>query len=190
MVRAVLAAVLCMGVVVPAWANQLELELDPDRTTVSFVLGATMHKVRGGFRLERGEVSYDPATGVASGEVAVDARSGDSGNEKRDRHMHQKVLESESHPTIVLRPRRVEGELPAAGEGRLTLLGSMILHGGEHEVEIPLTVNVDGASIRISAEFDVPYVEWGLKDPSKLVLRVAKLVTVKVEAEGMMTADP
>jgi len=120
----------------------------------------------------------------------MDARSGDSGNTKRDRDMHRKVLESESYPTIVLRPRRLEGELPVAGGGgRLTLIGDMIIHGSEHDVEIPLSVSVDGAHLRITAEFDVPYVAWGLRDPSKLVLRVAKHVTVSVEAEGTLTAS-
>jgi polyisoprenoid-binding protein YceI len=179
-----------MGVVVPVWANQLELELDPDRTAVSFVLGGTLHTVHGVFRLDRGRVVYDPTTGTASGEVVVDARSGDSGSQKRDRDMHRKVLESEEYPTIVLRPRRIEGDLPAAGEGRLTVTGSMAIHGAEHPVEIPLAVDIDGAIVRITAEFEVPYVEWGLHDPSKFVLRVAKQVTVKVEAHGIITTHP
>jgi polyisoprenoid-binding protein YceI len=188
--RIILTAVVCLSIVVPASADQIELALDPDATTVSFVLGATMHKVRGDFQLDRGRVVYDPATGAVSGEVVVDARSGDSGNEKRDRDMHRKVLESESYPTFVLRPRRLEGDLPAAGAGQLTLVGNMVIHGDEHAVEIPFSVSVDGAVVRISAEFEVPYVEWGLKDPSKFMLRVAKHVTVSVEAHGTITTHP
>jgi polyisoprenoid-binding protein YceI len=171
----------------PVWAGPLELELDPKRTTVSFVLGATMHKVRGTFALDRGRVVYDPATGAASGEIVVDARTGDSDNKKRDRDMHDKVLESERFPEIVLSVERVEGELPTAGEGRLTVFGTMSLHGDGHPVDFPVSVIADGAGLKIAAEFEVPYVEWGLKDPSKLLLRVAKQVTVGVEAEATIS---
>jgi polyisoprenoid-binding protein YceI len=184
--RVFVTAAIFLSIAAPGWADRIELTFDTDRSTVSFILGATMHKVHGRFQLESGEVSYDSATGEAMGEVVVDARSGNSDNEKRDRDMHRKVLESENHPTIVLRPRRIDGELPTSGEGRLTLIGSLDIHGDEHEIEIPLAVVVDGDTIRVSAEFDVPYVTWGLKDPSKFVLRVAKNVTVIVEAEGTM----
>jgi hypothetical protein len=33
----------------------------------------------------------------------------------------------------------------------------------------------------------VPYVEWGLKDPSKFVLRVAKEVVVAITAHAKIT---
>jgi polyisoprenoid-binding protein YceI len=185
-IATVLLAIAVPGV--PAHAEQLQLVLDPSATTVSFVLGATMHKVNGSFRLISGEVTYDPATGNASGEIVVDARSGDSGNNKRDRDMHRKVLESESHPTIVLRPERVEGELPTEGDADLRVVGSLHLHGRAHPVDIPLTVSVSQESLRLRATFEVPYVEWGLRDPSKFVLRVAKHVIVSVDAVGSLTS--
>jgi len=186
--RSIPAIVLAIGIVSSAAAAPVTVELDADHTTVSFVLGATLHKVRGEFRLEGGRVTYDPRTAEASGEVVVDASSGDSGNARRDRDMHAKVLESEAYPTIVLRPVRIDGRLPDAGEARLTIVGSLEIHGTRHDVEIPVTVTVDGAAIRISAEFEVPYVDWGLHDPSKLLLRVDKRVTVSVEAAATMAS--
>jgi polyisoprenoid-binding protein YceI len=183
-IATVLLALALAGV--PVHAEQLQLVLDPSDSTVSFVLGATMHKVKGSFTLISGEVFYDPATGIASGEIVVDARSGDSGNNKRDRDMHRKVLESDSHPTIVLRPERVEGELPTEGDADLRVIASLHLHGRAHSVDIPLTVSVNQESLRLRATFEVPYVEWGLRDPSKFVLRVAKQVTVSVDAIGRL----
>jgi polyisoprenoid-binding protein YceI len=187
--KTVITVLLSTALSLPAFAEPLVLTLDPDATTITFVLGATMHKVHGAFRLQRGEVSYDPATGEASGELVADARSGDSENRKRDRDMHRKVLESESYPTIVLRPERVDGELPATGTAAMTVVDSMQLHGGAHHVDIPVEVTVDGDAVRLTAEFEVPYVEWGLKDPSKLLLRVAKQVTVSVEARGTLRTE-
>jgi polyisoprenoid-binding protein YceI len=182
---AAILAITALGA--PAHAGEIQLKLDPAATEVSFVLGATMHKVRGSFALVRGEVIYDPATGVLSGEIVVDATSGNSGNSRRDRDMHRKVLESEGFPTIVLRPVRLEGELPSAGDAQMRVAALMELHGGEHPVEIPVAVTVDGTTLGLSASFEVPYVEWGLKDPSKLVLRVAKEVLVTVDAVGTLT---
>jgi polyisoprenoid-binding protein YceI len=168
-------------------AEQRNLSFDPEQAEIGFVLGATMHKVHGTLRMERGEVIYDPATGQAAGEIVLDARSADTGNEKRDRDMHRKVLESERYPSIVLEVVRVEGTLPTDGEGTMTVIGSIALHGSDHEVSIPIDVVTDGDALSVETVFEVPYVDWGLKDPSKFVLRVQKHVTVSLRASGSLT---
>lgn len=174
--------------VAPATAQQVELRFDPAHTTIDFTLDATMHTVHGSFQLVSGMVRYDPATGEASGTVVVDARSGDSGNEKRDRDMHDKVLESDAHPTIVFMPERVVGELPQAGRADITVVGSFLIGGSPHTVEIPFAVTVAGNALELQGRFEVPYVEWGLKDPSKFLLRVAKEVAVVIAARAEMTS--
>lgn len=175
----------------PVFAQPLELEIDATRSTIEFTLDATLHTVHGTFRLASGTVRYDPETGEASGKIVVDARSGQSGNTKRDRDMHVKVLQSERYPAIELIPERVVGVLPSSGSSEMRVVGSMRLAGSEHPVEIPVTVTVTGREIEIRGRFQVPYVEWGLRDPSKLVLRVAKevAVTVTVYATVTPTAD-
>ena len=59
------------------------------------------------FKLKHGALQLDPA-GKISGEIVVDATSGDSGSGMRDRKMHKEVLESERYPEISFRPDRVE----------------------------------------------------------------------------------
>lgn len=176
--------------VVPASAAQLDLVFDPERTTIDFTLDATMHTVHGTFHLVSGTVRYDPSTGRASGTIVIDARSGDSGNTKRDRDMHSKVLESDSYPTIVLNPERVIGELPSSGNGEMKVLGSFRLGAGEHPIEIPLSVQIAGHEVEVRARFEVPYIEWGLTDPSKFVLRVAKEVLVEITAHATVILAP
>ena len=183
----ILSAVASTLVVSPIAAEQLDLVFDPTRTVIEFTLDATMHKVRGTFQLASGTVRYDPGTGTASGTVLVDARSGQSGNRRRDRDMHHTVLESETFPTIALVPERVTGELPSSGSGDMTLVGWLELGAGRHAVQIPLAVTVTGDQLEISGRFDVPYVQWGLEDPSKFVLRVAEEVTVQVTAHATVT---
>jgi hypothetical protein len=45
---------------------------------------------------------------------------------------------------------------------------------------------VTGTALRASGTLRVPYVEWGLEDPSNLFLRVAKQVEVRLEAQGAL----
>ena len=90
-----------------AWGQEIVLNADPAHSTVEFKLSATLHTVHGSFKLKHGEVRFNPATGKISGVVVVDATSGNSGNDKRDRRMHQEILESGKYPEIsrVIRPR-------------------------------------------------------------------------------------
>ena len=90
-----------------AAAEETLLVLDPERSAVYFVLGASLHTVRGAFQLERGEIRVDPSGGPASGEVVVDAASGESGIDTRDRKMRGEVLKSSQYPRIVFRPEAV-----------------------------------------------------------------------------------
>ena len=187
-----LLALAAAGPAFDAAAGQRTLTLDPARTAVTFTLGATLHTVHGSAPLTRGVVLFDPAGGKASGEIVVDARAADTGNAKRDRDMHSKVLVSDRHPAAVLRPRQVAGVLPQAGAATLTVRGTLELLGREHEVTVPVAVTVAGAEVEISAELEVPYVSWGLEDPSKLLLKVDPYVTVTVQGVGTLSAagDP
>ena len=63
----------------------------------------------------------------------------------------------------------------------------MEIHGGEHALTMPAEVERDGRSVHATAHFDVPFVEWGMHDPSILFLRVEKTVAVTVETEGHLS---
>jgi hypothetical protein len=64
----------------------------------------------------------------------------------------------------------------------------MTLLGAEHPIRIPLQVEISPDAAAVEATFSVPYVEWGLNDPSTFVLRVAKEVPVTVRSEGVTVA--
>jgi polyisoprenoid-binding protein YceI len=161
-------------------SQTVALRIDPAQTQVEFTLGAVLHTVHGTFRLERGEIRFDPATGSASGELVVDATSAESGNDARDKDMHKKVLESARYPEIVFRPDRVVGKVAAQGPSQVRLHGIFSIHGAEHEIEIPAEVEAAGGQYRATVKFSVPFVEWGMKDPSTLFLRVDKRVDITI----------
>jgi len=58
------------------------------------------------------------------------------------------------------------------------------IHGRDHEMTIPVRVQMQNASVTARAKFTVPYVSWGMRDPSTFVLQVAKSVDVDVTLEG------
>ena len=109
-----------------------------------------------------------------------------SGNKKRDKKMHGKVLLTTDHPKIVLRARRLEGELAPQGASDVTLHGEIEILGQSHRIGIPSHIEIDGGHFTATFEFEIPYFDWGLEDPSTFVLRVAKVVQVTVEAAGTM----
>jgi polyisoprenoid-binding protein YceI len=167
----------------PLAAAPLTLHFDPGATTVRFTLGATLHTVEGTARLRDGVVELDPERSTAGGRLVVEARSLATGSAGRDEDMHAKVLESSRFPTIELVPERFEGTLPAdGGEGPVTVVGRLLLHGGEQPLRFPVTVRRAADRWRLSGRFTVPYVAWGLRDPSKFLLRVDPHVEVTIDA--------
>lgn len=185
--RRKIASVLLGAIVValPAVAAELQIHLPPESTTIDFTLKATMHTVHGTASLDHADFTIDTDTGAASGEAVVVAASADTENKKRDKKMHTKVLLSAQHQRITIRAEHLEGALALEGTSEVTLVGTMELIGAEHPVRVPMTVTVNGGTATVEASFSVPYVEWGLKDPSTFVLRVGKEVPVTVTAEGV-----
>lgn len=173
-----------------AGAQAVVFEADAAQTTVEITLGATWHTVHGNFRLKSGTVRFDPATGVAGGELVVDATSGDTGNSSRDRKMHQEVLESQRYPEVRFAVQEVRGKVAGEGASQAQLKGTLTLHGEKHEMTIPVALRVAGGAVTAEAHFTVPYVEWGLKNPSTFLLRVERTVEVTVHAVGRIRAAP
>jgi len=173
-----------------AAAEEQQLLLDPAQSEVVFDLPATGHDVHGVFVLRDGAVRFDPDTGVATGEIRVELAGGETGNGSRDRTMREDVLEAERFPFATYRVDRVSGELKEGGTSSLKLSGVLEVHGSGHPLEVGAEVSLQGARVTADVSFPVPFVEWGMKDPSILFLRVDKTVAVKVHAVGSLGAAP
>jgi hypothetical protein len=186
MMHRIVLSALIATVAAVAGAEQFGIVVDADRSGVEFELKATLHTVRGSAEIEEGDLRLDPVSGTIRGRVVVSALSAETGNGSRDKKMHAKVLLSERFPTIVLRPERYAGTLELEGESSLNLVATMEIIGTRHEISMPLAVAIRDGRVIADAEFRVPYVEWGLKNPSNFALRVAKEVLVTVHLEGKL----
>lgn len=171
---------------IAASAQEEVFEVEPAQSHVNFTLGDILHTVHGTFQLKSGIIRFDRSTGVASGQLVVDATSGNSGSNARDHKMHKDVLESAKYPDIVLAVHHVSGTLPTSGATTLQIDGTMTLHGESHPMTLNVPVQVNGTEAAADVNFDVPYVAWGLKNPSTLFLRVSQDVQISVHAVGKL----
>jgi polyisoprenoid-binding protein YceI len=171
---------------VPAFAAKYGLELKPEATKIQWTLADPLHTVHGTFHLKRGRIDFDSDTGGASGQVVVDVLSGNSGSEARDRRMHASVLQSPKYPEAVFTPDHVEGTLAPSGTSNIKVHGTLSLHGAPHELTMDVHATATADELRTAIEFDVPYVAWGMKDPSNFLLKCSKTVRVSIEGTGSL----
>lgn len=185
-----LAAAWCgvSGAFLAAPAGAETLVLDPARSALTFVLGATGHDVDGTLALAEGSVEFDRATGEAGGKIEIDAAKTATGSAGRDDKMHHEVLLSAKFPTIVFEPEKLEGALAPSGKSRVILHGKVGLIGVGHDLALPAEVEIAGDKLVASSTFKIPFVAWGLTDPSVFVLRVDKEVVVTLHVEGTLSA--
>ena len=160
------------------------VQLDPAQSKIEFALGSTLHTVHGSFALKSSSVRYDAASGTISGALIADATSGESGNKGRDERMHREILESAKYPEIVFTPGQIKGMVAPSGTSNVEVSGTFRLHGRDHDVTLPVAVTVDGSKFQLSTHFVIPYIEWGLKNPSTFVLRASDKVEIDIHAAG------
>lgn len=182
-----LAAILAFSS--PAWATDvsqqdLTIQLDPSTTQIAFTLGDVLHTVHGTFKLKGGIVHFNPATGAAGGLVVVDTTSGDTGSKSRDSKMHKQILESTKYPEATFTPDKVSGHFHSEGASTLQVSGIFRLHGTDHPVTLSFPVQVNGNSVTMSTHMVIPYVRWGMKNPSTFILRVSDKLDLDINATG------
>ena len=175
---------LCSSTTTRAQSQELTLQFAPSGATIDFTLGDILHTIHGSFKLKRGDVEYNLGTAAIRGALVADTTSGQSGNRSRDRKMHRDILESGRYPEIIFRPDRVEGKVAPAGPSTVQVHGVFSLHGADHELTMPVRVQVFQDHWIADTHFTVPYVKWGLKNPSTFVLRVSESVEIDVHATG------
>lgn len=177
----------------PAQANaaatsEIVLTLDPAQSKVHWTVDSTLHTVHGTFALKSGTVHFDPETGKAGGEIVVYAPSGESGNNSRDKRMHKEILETAKYPDVIFRPTRVDGRVGQSGTSDVKLDGVFSIHGADHDLNTLVHVEFMGDRWRGTSTFEVPYVKWGIKDPSNFLLKVKPVVNVELEMSGEVKA--
>jgi polyisoprenoid-binding protein YceI len=106
------ALAILIGQLGQAQNRGMKVVLDPAQTEIHWKLSG-LHTVHGTFKLKSGEFLFNPKTGLAEGEILVDATTGQSGDAARDKRMQNEVLESNRYPAIFYHPTEIKGPFKA-----------------------------------------------------------------------------
>jgi hypothetical protein len=170
-----------------ALAQHQSFVVNPDASEVKITLKATGEIVNGTFHVQSGSIGFDRSTPKMSGSVVVLAGSGKTGNDSRDKKMLKDILKIKEHATVSFEPKTYTGAIAASGDSTIQVTGIFTLLDTPHEIAVPMLVHLDGASATAKAHLVVPYVQWGLKDPSFLILRVEHDVAVDLFLTGRLS---
>jgi polyisoprenoid-binding protein YceI len=170
-----------------ALAQHQTFAISPESSNVNFTLSGSDHSTHGTFHVQSGSVDLDRTAVQMSGSVIVAAGSGKTGNDSRDKKMTNDVLNAPHFAEVSFVPKSYQGTIAPAGDSTIQVTGTFTLHGTPHELTVPMQVHIDGTNCTAKTHFVVPYVKWGLKDPSVFILKVAKEVDVDLTLVGHLS---
>ena len=170
-----------------AFAQHQTFTVTPDSSQVAFALAGTGHHVNGTFHVQSGTVDFDLGAKKISGSVVVAAGSGNSGEPSRDKKMNSDVLDVAHFAEVTFAPTSYQGTIATSGDSTIQVTGTFTLHGTPHDLTAPMQIHIDGRSLTAKTHFVLPYVQWGLKDPSVFILKVAKEVDIDLTLVGSVT---
>ena len=177
-----LAAVLAPA----ALAQHQAFTVNPDSSQVKITLNTTHEVVNGVFHVQSGSIDFDPSASRISGSVVVLAGSGKTGNDSRDKKMNKDILKVEQYATVSFEPKSYSGGLAASGDSTIQVTGIFTLLGTPHEITIPIVVHLEGTTATAKTHFVVPYVQWGLKNPSFLIWKAEDNVAIDLSFAGRL----
>jgi polyisoprenoid-binding protein YceI len=176
------------GILTPAVVAQQQIfAVNADASAVKITLETTHEVVNGNFHIQSGSVEFDRSAPRMSGSVVVLAGSGKTGNGSRDKKMNKEILQVEQHATVSFEPKSYAGVIAPSGDSTIQVTGTFTLLGRPHEIVIPMLVHLDGKTATATARFSVPYIQWGLKDPSFLFWKADKEVAIDLFLTGQLS---
>ena len=181
--------VLALAVVLtPAvFAQHQTFAVNPDASEVKMKLNTTHEVVNGIFHVQSGSIDFDRTASHISGIVIVAAGSGKTGNDSRDKKMNKDLLKVDQFPTVSFAPKTYNGMIAASGDSTIQVNGVFTLLGTAHDLTIPMQIHVDGTKATAKAQFVIPYVQWGLKNPSFLIWKAENDVAIDLNLVGQIS---
>lgn len=169
-----------------ALAQHQTFVANPDASEVKITLKTTHEVVHGTFHVQSASVDFERSTPRMSGSVVVLTGSGKTGNDSRDKKMKKDILVVDRYGTVSFEPKSYAGTIAASGDSTIQVTGVFTLLGAPHEITVPMALHFEGGGVTAKAQFVVPYVQWGLKDPSFLIWKAEHEVTVDMNLVGMI----
>jgi polyisoprenoid-binding protein YceI len=169
---------------------------DNGRDTISFVLDAPLEVINGLSNEVKGSITVEGTK--ASGRLAVPVRTIKTGNESRDGHLqNEKWLDAAKYPDIIVefKDLALPGPLESGKPIKLKTQGTFTLHGVTREEPVEVTAfymkesadtrkRAAGDLLRVRARFQIPLEAYKINRTGALILKVAEVAEVSVDAWG------
>jgi polyisoprenoid-binding protein YceI len=170
-----------------ALAQHQTFAVNPDASEVKMTLKTTHEVVNSTFHIQSGSIEFDRSNPKMSGSVTVLAGSGKTGNDSRDKKMNKDILKVDQYTTVSFAPKTYTGTIAPSGDSTIQVNGVFTLLGNPHDLTIPIRIHMDGSKATAKAQFVVPYVQWGLKNPSFLILKAENDVALDLNLVGQVS---
>jgi polyisoprenoid-binding protein YceI len=182
-------AVLALAVILApaALAQHQTFAVNPDGSEIKMTLNTTHEVVNGKFHIQSGSIELDRSNRKMSGSVAVLAGSGKTGNDSRDKKMNKDILKVDQYATVSFAPKTYTGTISLSGDSTIQVSGVFTLLGNPHDLTIPMQIHMDGSRATARAQFIVPYVQWGLKNPSFMFWKAENDVAIDLNLVGQIS---
>ena len=170
-----------------ALAQHQTFAVNPDASEVKITLKTTHELVIGAFHVQSGSIEFDRTTPKMAGSVVVLAGSGKTGNDSRDKRMNKDILKVEQYANVSFEPKTYTGAIALSGDSNLQVTGIFTLLGTPHEIAIPILVHLEGTTATAKAHFVLPYVQWGVKNPSFMIWKADDDVAIDLTLAGRLS---
>jgi polyisoprenoid-binding protein YceI len=170
-----------------ALAQHQTFAVNPDASEVKMTLNTTHEVVNGTFHIQSGSIEFDRGNPKMSGSVAVLAGSGKTGNDGRDKKMNKDILRVDQYTTVTFAAKIYTGTIAPSGDSTIQVSGVLTLLGTPHDLTIPMQIHIDGSTAKATAQFVVPYVQWGLKNPSFMFWKAENDVAIVLNLVGQVS---
>lgn len=182
--RHVFGLVLLVGSVNQAAAAERLLTIDPVQSRIEFGVKATMGSFVGVLSAYEAQITIDEAVAVKSAALTFKFSELTTGEEKRDRHMHE-WQDSSAHPDCRFELTR----LTSQADGSHLAEGNFTLHGLTRPLSFPVRITTEGQRLILDGEAVVNTVDFGLPIIRKfLALKVNPEVVVRFHLQGAVPA--
>ncbi|HLK04627.1 MAG TPA: YceI family protein [Candidatus Acidoferrum sp.] len=186
------AVILTGAMALQASAASTTWQIDPQHTAAQFAVKHLMiSTVRGEFKGVTGMVVWDDKDVTKSTvDVTIDAKTVNTGEEKRDQHLKSPdFFDVEKFPTITFKSKKVEAD----GAGKLKITGDLTIHGVTKEAVLdvegptaPVTDPWKNTRVAATATTKVNRQDFGVKwnanmDGGGVVVGDAVTITIDLE---------
>jgi hypothetical protein len=179
--------VVAVSLAVAAQGQHQTFSIDPDSSAIKMKLNTTREVVNGAFHVRSGSIDFDRTASRFSGIILVSAGSGKTGNGSRDKRMNKDILKVTQFADVSFAPKTYTGSLATSGDSIIQVSGVFTLLGTPHDLSILMQIHIDGSQATAKGQFVIPYVSWGLKDPSFLSWKAENNVEIVLDLAGQIT---